>query len=189
MKIDKDTLILAQVLGGGGGITPTGNQDISTLAEYDVSTKATARVSAEERAKIIPENIKNGVTVFGVAGSAPVMQSKTVEIELSSPYNASYFQDCLIQESVDYSTWTNIGAIYSVTGKTTVTMSANANYMRLILRGEAPKPSLIKDDYYFNPYSTGGLTEIMGGGNRGYIDMAIVGSGAVRIYHIDWDDE
>lgn len=69
MKITKDALILAQALGSGGGITPTGNQDISTLAEYDVSTKATARVSADERAKIIPENIKKDVEVLGVTGT------------------------------------------------------------------------------------------------------------------------
>lgn len=69
MKITKDALILAQALGGGGGITPTGNQDITTLNEYDVTDKATARVSAAERAKIIPENIKQGETILGVEGS------------------------------------------------------------------------------------------------------------------------
>ena len=52
------------------GVTPTGNQDISTLDEYDVASKATARISAAERAKIIPENIADGVTIFGVTGTA-----------------------------------------------------------------------------------------------------------------------
>lgn len=49
--------------------TPSGNQDISTLNEYDVSAKATARISAAERAKIIPANIADGVTILGVAGT------------------------------------------------------------------------------------------------------------------------
>lgn len=53
----------------GGGITPSGNQDITTLNEYDVSSKATARVSAAERAKIISENIKKDVTILGVTGT------------------------------------------------------------------------------------------------------------------------
>lgn len=54
------------------GITPTGNQDIETLSEYDVSAKATARISAAERAKIVAGNIKNGVTILGVSGTALV---------------------------------------------------------------------------------------------------------------------
>ena len=88
MKLDKDALLWAQVLGGGGGITPTGNQDISTLDEYDVSTKATARVSAEERAKIIPENITSGTTILGVAGSA-VVPSGNQDIETLNEYNVA----------------------------------------------------------------------------------------------------
>jgi hypothetical protein len=51
------------------GITPTGNQDISTLSEYNVSTKATARISETERAKCIPGNIAQGVTLLGVTGT------------------------------------------------------------------------------------------------------------------------
>lgn len=50
-------------------ITPEGNQDINTLDEVDVSEKATARISAEERAKIIPENIKKDVTILGKTGT------------------------------------------------------------------------------------------------------------------------
>ena len=87
MKIDKDALILAQVL-GGGGITPTGNQDISTLNEYDVTDKATARVSADERAKIIPEHITAGTTILGVAGSA-VVPTGNQDIETLNEYNVS----------------------------------------------------------------------------------------------------
>lgn len=88
MKIDKDALILAQVLGGGGGITPTGNQDISTLNEYDVTDKATARVSADERAKITPEHITAGTTILGVAGSA-VVPSGNQDIETLSEYDVT----------------------------------------------------------------------------------------------------
>lgn len=51
------------------GITPTGNQDITTLNEYDISNKATARVSATERDKIIASNIKKDVTILGVTGN------------------------------------------------------------------------------------------------------------------------
>ena len=59
---------VAYVTGEYAGVTPTGNQDITTLNEYDVSTKATARVSAAERAKIIAENIRSGVEILGVTG-------------------------------------------------------------------------------------------------------------------------
>ena len=48
---------------------PSGNQDITTTAEYDVASKATARVSAAERAKIIASNIKKNVSILGVTGS------------------------------------------------------------------------------------------------------------------------
>ena len=47
----------------------SGNQDISTLDEYNVADKETARISSTERAKIIPGNIKSGVTILGVQGS------------------------------------------------------------------------------------------------------------------------
>lgn len=62
-------LILAKALVGGGGVTPEGNQDITTLDEYNVADKATARVSTDERAKIIPANIKKDVVILGVVGS------------------------------------------------------------------------------------------------------------------------
>ena len=52
------------------GVFPSGNQDITTLDEYDVYNKATARVSSNERAKIIPENIVEGVSILGVDGTA-----------------------------------------------------------------------------------------------------------------------
>ena len=51
------------------GITPVGNQDITTLAQYDVTSKATAQVPLEESMKFIPENIKNGVSLMGVTGN------------------------------------------------------------------------------------------------------------------------
>lgn len=50
-------------------VSPSGNQDIATLDEYNVSAKATARVSAAERAKFLPENIADGVTLLGVQGT------------------------------------------------------------------------------------------------------------------------
>lgn len=50
-------------------VTPSGNQDITTLASYDVAAKATARVSAEERLKVIPGNIKKDVTILGITGT------------------------------------------------------------------------------------------------------------------------
>ena len=86
MSIDKKTLLLTQMF--GGGITPTGNQDISTLNEYDVTDKATARVSATERAKIIPQNITSGTTILGVAGSA-VVPSGNQDIETLNEYNVT----------------------------------------------------------------------------------------------------
>lgn len=60
------------LIGDNSGIVPSGNQDISDLTEYNVSSKATARISEEERAKIIPENIAEGVTILGVQGSSGV---------------------------------------------------------------------------------------------------------------------
>lgn len=71
-NIKKDISILGVTGTHEGGITPSGNQDISTLDEYDVTNKATARVSAEERAKIIPSNITRNVSILGVAGTAVV---------------------------------------------------------------------------------------------------------------------
>ena len=62
------------------GITPSGNQNISTLNSYDVTTKATARISAAERAKIIPANIAAGVTILGVAGTATLEEEAYAEL-------------------------------------------------------------------------------------------------------------
>lgn len=66
------------------GITPTGNQDIETLNEYDVTAKATARVSAAERAKIVAGNIKNGVTILGVTGTAAVVTIYTITVSVTN---------------------------------------------------------------------------------------------------------
>lgn len=74
----KDSITLNSTLYGGDKTfyateqefaQPSGNQDIDTTDEYDVTDKATARVSEEEREKLIPENIKSGVTILGVEGT------------------------------------------------------------------------------------------------------------------------
>ena len=56
----------------------SGNKDVADLTEQDVSTKATARISAAERAKIIPGNIKDGVTILGVTGTHSGGQSYSI---------------------------------------------------------------------------------------------------------------
>ena len=50
-------------------VFPKGNQDINTLSKYNVEEKVTVRISETERAKIIPENIANGITILGVEGT------------------------------------------------------------------------------------------------------------------------
>ena len=47
-----------------------GNADVDSLNSVDVTFNETARISAEERAKIIPNNIVDGVTILGVTGTA-----------------------------------------------------------------------------------------------------------------------
>lgn len=65
------------------GITPSGNQDITTLNEYDVTTKATARVSATERAKVVAGNIKKDVTILGVTGSYEGVDEQSIYSEIN----------------------------------------------------------------------------------------------------------
>lgn len=47
-----------------------GNADVDSLNSVDVTFNETARISAEERAKIVPRNIVDGVTILGVTGTA-----------------------------------------------------------------------------------------------------------------------
>lgn len=65
----KNGVSIGGVSGTYTGLVPSGNADISDTSEVDVTDKATARISATERAKIIPNNIANGVTLLGVTGT------------------------------------------------------------------------------------------------------------------------
>ena len=85
------------------GVTPVGNQDISTLDEYNVSSKATARISAEERAKIIPGNIKKDVTILGTPGAlqseGAILGIKYTEGGLDAKYVLNYMPPILAIQS------------------------------------------------------------------------------------------
>ena len=66
----------------------TGNQDITDLSSTSVVGKSTAQVSAAERAKIIAGNIKNGVSILGVTGTAlvttiTVNQDDTIDLTIA----------------------------------------------------------------------------------------------------------
>lgn len=82
-----------------GGITPTGNQDITTLDEYDVVYKATARVSAAERAKIIPANIKKDVEILGVTGTheGGITPTGSIVINGNGTHDVTQYASAVVQ--------------------------------------------------------------------------------------------
>lgn len=57
-------------IAGYGANYIKGNADIDSLEQVNVTFNETAQISANERAKIIPSNIVEGVSILGVAGTA-----------------------------------------------------------------------------------------------------------------------
>lgn len=57
-------------IAGYGANYIKGNADIDSLEQVNVTFNETAQISEEERAKIIPSNIVEGVSILGVAGTA-----------------------------------------------------------------------------------------------------------------------
>lgn len=68
-NIKKDINILGVTGSYEGGVTPSGNVDIETTAQYDVSTKATAQISESNCNKLIAANIRSGEIILGIEGS------------------------------------------------------------------------------------------------------------------------
>lgn len=61
-----DELAVAVIQGVIGGVTPTGNKEITSTDQVDVSAYATAQVVD---ADLVPGNIKKDVDILGVVGT------------------------------------------------------------------------------------------------------------------------
>lgn len=61
-----DIAVASKLAGGGGGVTPTGNCNITSTAQTDVSAYATAQVVD---ADLVASNIKKDVDILGVVGT------------------------------------------------------------------------------------------------------------------------
>ena len=61
-----DIAVAKKLAGGGGGVTPTGNCNITSTAQTDVSAYATAQVVD---ADLVASNIKKDVDILGVVGT------------------------------------------------------------------------------------------------------------------------
>ena len=64
--MDLFDIAIAKKLAGGGGVTPTGNINITSTAQTDVSAYATAQVVD---ADLVASNIKKDVDILGVVGT------------------------------------------------------------------------------------------------------------------------
>lgn len=64
--MDLFDIAVASKLAGGGGVTPTGNINITSTAQTDVSAYATAQVVD---ADLVASNIKKDVDILGVVGT------------------------------------------------------------------------------------------------------------------------
>lgn len=64
--MDLFDIAVAKKLAGGGGVTPTGNINITSTAQTDVSAYATAQVVDDD---LVASNIKKDVDILGVVGT------------------------------------------------------------------------------------------------------------------------
>lgn len=86
--IDADgNLVLGEMPnnGSGGGSISTVSQQVEIPKGYYDGT-GYVEISEDERAKIIPENIPSGMTLFGVAGEKPNV--KTCSVQITTPNSA-----------------------------------------------------------------------------------------------------
>lgn len=94
-----------------GGVTlniTTKTQEASIAAGYhDGSGKAS--IDSTEQAKLIPENIKEGVTLLGVTGNVSPASGVKAQTKSATPYTTA--QTILPDAGVDYLTQVDIAAI------------------------------------------------------------------------------
>lgn len=115
------------------GVTPTvsaGYVSSGTAGTVTVNGSATQQISD---ANFIPENIKDGVTIFGVTGTytGGGGGSYTVTVSLTNPISPSDFSGCNIYEATindieDAMDHPSIASISSASGSTSVTIPSSS---------------------------------------------------------------
>ena len=150
----------------------SGNKDVADLTEQDVSTKATARISAAERAKIIPGNIKEGVTFLGVTGThaggqnysitgAITNGSKTGAQSIVPGQGANLIAKATIVPSTGYYLPVNVSVsnAQSTYDASTGEVSMHTPTANIVITATCPDtPPLAKGDVFLTPYNSGAST-------------------------------
>ena len=117
-------------------ITAEGNQEISTLNSYNVSRKATAQISEQERDKIIPDNIAEGVTILGVQGTHTGGDQPTLYPPvITGGYNILYWESDPRNGSFASSTTGEIDG-EPVTSPLAITQELDGKYLTLTSSGD-----------------------------------------------------
>lgn len=134
-------------------------------------------------ANLLAENIKDGVTIFGVTGTytGGGGGTYTVTISLTNPRNSEGFSSFSIYEqlSADYmDVGENLGHITSPTGSTQVSVSSSIYGIATYAYGWSVESGTAN--------CTGGVT-FAGSDYAGYDYFEVVGDGTITIDGIDYD--
>lgn len=134
-------------------------------------------------ANLLAENIKDGVTIFGVTGTytGGGGGTYTVTISLTNPRNSDGFSSFSIYEqlSADYmDVGENLGHITSPTGSTQVSVSSSIYGIATYAYGWSVESGTAN--------CTGGVT-FAGSDYAGYDYFEVVGDGTITIDGIDYD--
>lgn len=134
-------------------------------------------------ANLLAENIKDGVTIFGVLGTyTGGSSSRTVTISLTNPKHSSEFISCDIYATNDGITYVRgLGGIASPTGSTDVTL-AGADFGIIVNFSSGAS-------MYIPPNGisvTGGVTMYLPPQSN-YVSFEVTGDGTVTLNNVDYD--
>lgn len=163
-------------------ITYAGNE---IAAMNDTGTK-----TLETQGKYCTDDITVSYTKSGGGGGGPY----TVSVSLGNPQSPGSFVSCTIYDATFtggiLTKGSQLGAITSPTGSTSVTVSAPANALWIDLVG-----GYINWSPYDAIYSAGGGTALMAhnstifnGGSSVYGVYVVIDNGNINMDWIDWDD-
>lgn len=182
--------------GSAGTITVSGSktQQLSTkaAATYTPTTAdqtiasgqyLTGAQTIKGDANLLAENIKDGVTIFGVLGTyTGGSSSRTVTISLTNPKHSSEFISCDIYATNDGITYVRgLGGIASPTGSTDVTL-AGADFGIIVNFSSGAS-------MYIPPNGisvTGGVTMYLPPQSN-YVSFEVTGDGTVTLNNVDYD--
>lgn len=197
--VDVSYIVLEKTAHKNDGTSVTGN--VATQAAQTITPTTTDQTIASGKyltgvqtikgdANLIAENIKEGVSIFGVTGThagGGGGTTKTVEISLGYPSSPSAFESFTIFETINGVKGDQIGSISSASGSTTVTVSAAGN--GIICELESSGWISINTDIAYSGCLGGvGLNSYSTDSSSIYCSYIVSYDGRLELNFIEWDD-